>query len=243
MSDASELDGELVTRLGWMQAGTAFFVAQVGGLSDTDLLEASRLPGWTRRHVLSHMANNAVALMNLLDWARTGIETPMYPSREARAADIESGSLRPAADLRADALDSAERLAAATNAMPSTAWDAPVRTALGLVVSGAEVPWMRTREVWVHGVDIGGTATFADVDTAVAAALLDEAARSFAGRGDCPAVRLVASDGDSFTIGPMGTRATEVLGTVHSLGAWLLGRSDGADLETLGLLPVLPTWL
>jgi maleylpyruvate isomerase len=243
MSDASALDEELVTRLGWMRAGTAFFIAQVAGLSDNDLLEASRLPGWTRRHVLSHMANNAAALMNLLDWARTGIETPMYPSREARAADIESGSLRPAAELRADAVESAERFVAATNAMPTTGWGAPVRTALDLPVTGAEVPWMRTREVWVHGVDLGGAATFADIDGAVAAALLDEAARSFAGRGDCPAVRLVVGDGDSFSIGPMGTRATEVHGTVHSLAAWLLGRSDGADLDILGLLPVLPTWL
>ena len=243
MSDASALDDELVTRLGWMQSGTAFFVAQVGGLSDDDLLEPSRLPGWTRRHVLSHMANNAVALMNLLDWARTGIETPMYPTREARAADIESGSLRPPAELRADALESAERLAATTNAMPNTGWVGPILTALGRPATGADVPWMRTREVWVHGVDLGGAATFADVDAAVAAALLDEAARSFAGRADCPPVRLVASDGASFAIGPMGTRGTEVLGTVHSLASWLLGRSDGADLETLGLLPVLPSWL
>jgi maleylpyruvate isomerase len=243
MSDASELNEELATRLAWMATGTAFFVAQLGGLSDADLLEASRLPGWARRHVLSHMANNARALMNLLDWARTGVETPMYPSREARAADIESGSLRPAAELRADALASAERLAAAVDAMPGTGWDGPIRTALGRPVTGAEVPWMRTREVWVHGVDLGGAATFADVDGAVAAALLDEAARSFAGRADCPAVRLIAGDGDSFGIGPMGAPATEVRGTVHTLAAWLLGRSDGADLDSLGLLPVLPTWL
>jgi len=243
MSDASGRDEELVTRIGWMEAGTAFFVAQLRGLSDADLLEASRLPGWTRRHVLSHMANNAVALMNLLDWARTGVETPMYPTREARAADIESGSLRPPAELRADALSSADRLAAAARAMPSAAWAGPIRTALGRAVTGAEVPWMRTREVWVHGVDLGGAATFADVDRAVAAALLDEAARSFAGRADCPAVRLIASDGESFGIGPMGARGIEVRGTINSLAAWLLGRSDGADLDSLGLLPVLPIWL
>jgi hypothetical protein len=41
----------------------------------------------------------------------------------------------------------------------------------------------------------------------------------------------------------MGAPATEVRGTVHTLAAWLLGRSDGADLDSLGLLPVLPTWL
>jgi maleylpyruvate isomerase len=243
VSDAGGVTEELATSIGWMQDGTVFFAAQLAGLSDAQLSEPSRLPGWTRRHVLSHITNNAAALLNLLDWARTGIETPMYASREARAAGIDAGAERPAAELRADALAGAERLAAAVDAMPVTGWDGPVRTALGRVGTGAEVPWMRTREVWVHAVDLGGKATFADVDRAVAAALLDEAARSFAGRGDCPAVRLVVSDGDSFGIGPMGAPATEVLGSVHSLAAWLLGRSDGADLETLGLLPVLPTWL
>jgi maleylpyruvate isomerase len=243
MSDPSEIDDELVTRLGWMQSGTTFFAAQLGGLSDADLLEPSRLPGWTRRHVLSHLANNAVGSMNLLDWARTGIETPMYESREARAAEIEAGSLRSPAELRADALGTAARLAAAVDAMPRSAWAGPIRTALGAPATGAEVPWMRVREVWVHGVDLGGGATFADVDRAVAAALLDEAARSFAGRADCPAVRLVASDGDTFGIGPMGAAAQEVRGTVDSLAAWVLGRSDGDDLDYDGLLPVLPTWL
>jgi len=242
MSDSSELSPELVTRLGWMENGTAFFADQLGSLSDADLLGPSRLPGWTRRHVLSHIANNALALMNLLDWARTGVETPMYSSREARAADIESGALRPPDELRADALATADRLAAAIDAMPSAGWDGPIRTALGRGVTGAEVPWMRVREVWVHGVDVGAGATFADIDDAVVAALLDEAARSFAGRADCPAVRLVASDGRSFGIGPMGAAAVEVRGNLPVLAAWLLGRSDG-DLESRGPLPVLPTWL
>jgi len=243
MTEPGEIDEDLATRLGWMRTGTAFFAAQLAELDDVALLEPSRLPGWTRRHVLSHIANNAVGLMNLLEWARTGIETPMYPSREARVADIEAGSQRAAAQLRAEVLASADRLASAVDAMPASGWDGPIRSGLGRASTGAEVPWMRTREVWVHGVDLGGEATFADVDRPVAAALLDEAARSFAGRADCPAVRLIASDGDSFGIGPMGSPATEVGGTVHSLAAWLLGRSDGADLEALGLLPVLPTWL
>jgi maleylpyruvate isomerase len=243
MSDARQIDAELATRIGWMQAGTAFFAAQLAGVSAAALTEPSRLPGWTRRHVVSHIANNAAALLNLLDWARTGIETPMYPSPEDRAADIESGSRRPAPELRADVLTSSERLAAAVDAMPASGWDGPIRTALGRAATGADVPWMRTREVWVHGVDLGAEATFAEVDRAVAAALLDEAARSFAGRGDCPAVRLIVGDGQTFGIGPMGRPATEVRGGVHSLAAWLLGRSDGSDLETLGLLPDLPNWL
>ena len=31
----------------------------------------SALPGWTRAHVLTHLARNADAMVNLLTWART----------------------------------------------------------------------------------------------------------------------------------------------------------------------------
>ena len=59
-------------------------------IEDGDLRAESLLPGWTRAHVLAHLANNADALVNLLTWARTGVETPMYASPEAREAGIES---------------------------------------------------------------------------------------------------------------------------------------------------------
>jgi maleylpyruvate isomerase len=243
MSDSSDLDEDLVTRLGWMHSGTRFFEAQLAQLSDADLLEPSRLPGWTRRHVLSHMANNATALMNLLDWARTGVENPMYDSREQRAADIESGAQRPAAELRTEAIVTADRLAAAIDAMPRPAWAGTIRTALGRPVTGFEVPWMRVREVWVHGVDLGASATFADIDPEVTLALLDEAVRSLAGRADCPPVRIVTDRGDVFGIGPMGAETVDVRGTTTAVGAWVLGRSSGSDLVAPAGLPVLPPWL
>src|SRR5256885_15091039 len=62
-------------------------------------LEPSLLPGWTRGHVLTHVARNGDGLGNLLRWARTGTETPMYASREARRADIEAGAGRSAAEI------------------------------------------------------------------------------------------------------------------------------------------------
>ncbi|MFD0328597.1 maleylpyruvate isomerase N-terminal domain-containing protein [Streptacidiphilus monticola] len=42
--------------------------------------EPSQLPGWTRGHVIAHLARNADALSNLLIGARLGERRAMYPS-------------------------------------------------------------------------------------------------------------------------------------------------------------------
>src|SRR5688500_13026045 len=74
----------------------------VEGLDDIAMKRPSLLPGWSRGHVLTHLARNADALVNLLTWARTGVEHPMYTSRADRDADIEEGSCRMATLLRED---------------------------------------------------------------------------------------------------------------------------------------------
>src|SRR3954447_21274961 len=98
-----------------MSSGTSFFDSVAGG----DLDRPSALPGWTRRHVVAHVAFNARALMRLLHWARTGEKTPMYASAEARNAEIEEGAKDPA--LRGVYAAARDDLAEAVAAMD--AWD------------------------------------------------------------------------------------------------------------------------
>jgi maleylpyruvate isomerase len=231
--------------LGWMDRGTEFFAAQLVQVSDALLSRPSRLPGWTRLHVVSHMARNARALTNLLRWAETGVESPMYPSPEHRRDDIEAGAQLPAAEVRADAMTEIGRFRDSIAAMPGTAWSAEVKTALGKPIPASEIPWMRGREVWVHGVDLGASGTFADIDEDVAAALLGEAAERLAGREDCPAVVLVSpGSGDTrLAIGPDVADPLEARGTTQALAGWLLGRTAGAGIESPGPLPDLPPWL
>src|SRR5690349_10803519 len=71
--------------LRWADAGTELFfnAAAYEGKSS--------LPGWTRKHLVAHVAANADALRNLVHWAATGVPTPMYASPEARAEGIERG--------------------------------------------------------------------------------------------------------------------------------------------------------
>ena len=65
----------------WWADGERAFGTALGRLVPEDFAGPSLLPGWTRAHVLAHVAGNADALVNLLTWARTGEETPMYASQ------------------------------------------------------------------------------------------------------------------------------------------------------------------
>src|SRR5262245_37807030 len=87
----------------WLDAGTTRLFDLVSSLPS--LAEPSLLDGWTRHTLIAHVALNARALHNLVDWARTGVETPMYPSMEARAADIAALAARPEADVRQSMVD------------------------------------------------------------------------------------------------------------------------------------------
>ena len=71
-------------------AATDRVLVTATALSDDQAREPSLLPGWSRGHVLTHIARNADGLGNLLRWARTGTETPMYTSAESRSADIDA---------------------------------------------------------------------------------------------------------------------------------------------------------
>ena len=163
----------------------------------TTLFAPSALPDWSRAHVVSHFSRNAAALINLLDWARTGVATPMYPSVEARVRGHRGRrpSVRCRAARRGRA--SVERGCRRRRPRcPTDAWDGEIRTALGRETTGAEVPWMRIRENWVHTVDLDAGATVDDFPPRVVVDLLDEVTGFVAGRDGCPAAILDATDTD-----------------------------------------------
>ena len=90
---------------GWVDESTGRLLAGTAAITDARAREPSLLPGWTRGHLLTHLARNADGLCNLLTWARTGVMTPQYPSAAARDEDIEAGAGRSAAELHADVAD------------------------------------------------------------------------------------------------------------------------------------------
>lgn len=222
---------------GWVDEGTDLFLRELDGLADADLDAATALPGWTRRHVLAHVASNAEAIGRLVSWARSGRETPMYASPRQRTADIESGARREAADLRAWVRASADTLAADFAALPEPAWRAMVVTAQGRTVAAFELPWMRAREVAVHAVDLGAGIRFADLPDGFCRALVDDIADRRSTRGDGPLVTVEATDVDATWHVHGHGPPQRVASTVAELGAWLSGRLTQAGL------PRLPPWL
>lgn len=234
---------------GWVRDGTAVLVAAADRLDDDALRGPSVLPGWTRAHVLGHVARNAEALARLAAWARTGVETPMYAGPEQRAAEIEASAAKPADALRAELTSTADELDAALDRLDDTTWQAPVRSALGRAIPAAEVPWMRVREVWLHAVDLDAGVGVADLPAGVLDALLDDVTGVLSAREGCPALRLEPTDRDrAWTLDDAGPDATALRGTAAALTGWLTGRTGGTQLAALaGLDPVPvpppPRWL
>ncbi|HZC40516.1 MAG TPA: maleylpyruvate isomerase N-terminal domain-containing protein, partial [Streptosporangiaceae bacterium] len=84
------MEQEISSELAGIQHATGRLLDTIAGLTEAQARAPSLLPGWTRAHVLTHIARNADGLANLLRWARTGTQTPMYASAGARDADIEA---------------------------------------------------------------------------------------------------------------------------------------------------------
>jgi len=228
-----------------IEAATKRLLRTAAGLSDDAAHAPSALPGWTRGHVLTHVARNADGLVNLLTWARTGVETPMYASAESRDADIEAGAGRSAGTLVADVTDAAGRLATAMANLPSAAWTATVRWRNGAESPAARIPWARLLEVELHHVDLDTGYRPEDWPEAFADRLYREAVHALRRRPETPPLVLHATDfGHDEPIGD-GEGAPRITGGAAALGGWLTGRTDGAELtvDPPGPLPTLPVWL
>jgi maleylpyruvate isomerase len=147
-------------------------------LSDADVRQPSLLPGWTRGHVLAHLAGNAGAVRNLLIWARTGVKTPAYASQQARDEAIEAGAGRTAAELLADITQTAEAFRAEAATLDARAWEVPVHLLDGGEFPAAMLLTRRLVEVELHHTDLGSGYRRADWPAAFAAMDLPEPMRS-----------------------------------------------------------------
>jgi maleylpyruvate isomerase len=232
--------------LGWVEDGQRRLRRAVDALPDDAVTEPSALPGWTRGHLLTHLARNADALVNLLTWARTGFSTPMYTSPDQRATDIEAGAGRPLAEQRSDVRESAARFRKAADALSADAWSATVVSGQGREIPAAEVPWLRAREVWIHLVDLRVGVGMDALPPAFAWALVRDVAGWMSARVEPGIGAELAGEGCGTVA--LGTPApgVTVTGPPYALAAWLTGRGGTQELRELrvtGELPHLPRWL
>ncbi|WP_369388547.1 maleylpyruvate isomerase family mycothiol-dependent enzyme [Streptomyces sp. CG1] len=219
--------------LACVREATERLLTAVAKLDNASLAEPSRLPGWTRGHVLAHLARNADALVNVLEGR------PMYTSAEARDADIERGAPRPLDAQLADLRESTARFQAAGDAPAD--WTRTVELRNGVTDSASRLPFRRWAEVELHHVDLGIGYELEDVPAEFVEREIGFLADRFAGHKEVPSTGLAAGDGRSWTTGGGAAGGpVAVEGTAADLLGWLAGRRDGSRLTTNGTLPQLP---
>lgn len=216
-----------------VQEATERLLSAASGLDNAALAEPSRLPGWTRGHVLAHIARNADALVNVLEGR------PMYLSAEIRDADIERDAPRPLETHITDVRDSAARFDAAGAAQDD--WDREVELRNGITDIAARLPFRRWAEIELHHVDLGAGQELEDLPAEFTERETEFLVQRFLGHADVPATRL--SDGTRTW--DTGREADDpeitVTGTPADLLGWLAGRREGTALEVKGgELPALP---
>lgn len=234
-------DGAIVDRmadhvhdLASVRDATERLLTAAAKLNNDSVAESSRLPGWTRGHVLAHLARNADALVNVF------AGRPMYASAAARDGDIERDAPRPLDVQLADVRESAARLLQAWAATAD--WSRTVELRNGVTDAAAEVPFRRWGEVELHHVDLGIGYELEDIPAEFTEREITFLADRFTGHPEVP--HTVVTDGTrawstgSESAGP----AVTVTGPAPELLGWLAGRRDGAGLDVQGgSLPTPPS--
>ncbi|PJM94561.1 maleylpyruvate isomerase family mycothiol-dependent enzyme [Streptomyces sp. CB01373] len=216
-----------------VQDATERLLTAAGKLDNAAVTDESRLPGWTRGHILAHLARNADALVNVLEGR------PMYASAEARDSDIERDATRPLDVQLADVRESAA-LFQRSAAGPAD-WSRTVELRNGVTDSASRVPFRRWVEVELHHVDLGIGYELEDLPAEFVEREIEFLAQRFSGHPDVPPTRLT----DGTHAWDTGRKADEpavtVTGSRADLLGWLAGRRDGSALTAAGgTLPALP---
>lgn len=206
-------------------------------ITDEEWSLSSRLPGWTRAHVATHIARNADGFSRVMDQLRDGQPTSLYRSAAANREDIERGSERTALELQVDLDASAGRLHSRFPELMALPPDRLVRLSPSLTIRLDRMPLARLNEVVLHHIDLDVGFTYADIEPDVAAWLLTYNADRVGRTSTYPAVRIVSDSGVTAVIGGAG-RPTVVHGQDNLLLGWITGRLNRKQIDKR--LPPLP---
>jgi maleylpyruvate isomerase len=226
-----------------IDAATEQLMVGLAGLDDALAAAPSRLPGWNRAMLITHLARNADGIRGMIAGAAEGHVAAMYPAGPAgREADIAAGRQRRAAALLDDLRHAATRLREWCGFLDQAQWQLP-----GLAPSG-EVPlWCmlvaRWREVEVHHLDLDLGYDPSDWPEDFVVSELDAAAADMPRRLPTGvSLRLVATDGlgswDGQGAGETNSDFT-VAAPGYALLAWLLERGSLPEGQ---VLPPIGPW-
>lgn len=227
----------MTSSLAAIHAATRDLVRRVDGLDDASFTDPSTLPGWSRGHVVAHVALNAEGLARVLQSLAVGEDVPMYDSVEARNDDIASLAGAAPSVIRDRFLASTTVFQAAAEHVPDDAWRSTFQRIPGAdPLPAADILGMRHREVVIHHTDLDAGFTVADWPEDFLDAMFNQLVRDRAGGSS---MRLRTPDGEVLLgdgSGPI------VSGSRADLTWWLLGRGEGTGLQADPALPTLGPW-
>lgn len=214
--------------------------------SDADVAAPSLCDGWTRGHVLTHIARNADGIGDTLSGALRGEIVPRYPDGwDGRNAAIDEGARRPYAALVTDVRDSADRLDRVFGAIADAdGWNLPTEAG----TRAGSWPLRRWREVEIHRLDLDAGYTPDRWPPLLVAAVLPTVAETLGKRVE-QAVRVTVTADGSLTGEHVGREWTageggepvEVRGPDWAILAWLVGRASVTG-DALSAAPALGDW-
>jgi maleylpyruvate isomerase len=222
-----------------VEGAAAWLSASVDALTDRQAGAASALPGWSRGHVITHLARSADVYRWLLRLARTGVEPGPRADAATLGRALRVGAGRPAAELAADLRFSLDGMLEAAAEMPPDRWPVLVSALAGWRHPAWFVLHRARRELETHHVDLAVGRTPADWPEDYVAWALDATLAALAAR-DFPLARVEAVDLDR--VWQPRSDGAAVAGPGHALLAWLSGRGEGAGLVTDAPLPAPPPW-
>jgi maleylpyruvate isomerase len=225
--------------------------------------QPSLLPGWTRGHVLTHLARNADAVARTLTASARDELVPLYDGEAERARDIAAGAGRDPAELVEDVAASAARLDEAWSRLTPADWQGRAMGRTG-PLPALRLVGTRWREVEIHRVDLADGYGPGDWPASFVAPLLPSLLDPDRITPRLPAglvVEVVNTDsGQRWLIGDRAPTAggtaraaraaalrsaapppVRVVGPSWALVGWLLGRASVVRAE-LGSPPPLAPW-
>ncbi|KGN32697.1 hypothetical protein N802_17275 [Knoellia sinensis KCTC 19936] len=193
-----------------------------------DLSAPSLCEGWSRDHVLNHIARNAEAMSRLVGSAVDGTGETMYASPEGRDEDINAGVGRPGGtvvdEVEATSVPLAQDLRRLTPAHADIVLE---RTPGGPTFKGGMLTFMRLREVVYHHVDLDTGFGFDDLAADLQLLFIENEIKRQQGGPTPLSVTIRSDEGDAW---PLGTADRDVTGSRAGILLWL-ARQDSSGVR------------
>ncbi|MFG1911902.1 maleylpyruvate isomerase family mycothiol-dependent enzyme [Kribbella sp. NPDC048928] len=204
-------------------------LALTADLDDPTARGDSVLPGWSRGHVITHIANFSEAMTRQVDEALQGRLIEVYDGgRPARNAAIDDGADRSADELRTHLNEAVTALLASWDKVSPTDWPLPILHRNSNLSAGLQASW---RELTIHTSDLGLAFTPADWSEDFCLHLLDFL------RARTPDNTHLILQSPTATWDNGTGKEVRLTGALTDLTAWYAGRPTAAPISGPELLP------